>query len=278
MSDTPTPANRDATKILDGSHPSISALAAHACRDAASELEVLQAIHAAVSQRIMPVYSLDELRPASRTLLRERGSCSQRMAVLEAAARSAGIATRSRALFVAGKFWHPRFRWTRWFIPQQILLAWPQFFADGAWLDFDELFGTTAEMVTHARDGFHNDGETMFEAVATTAVDFFGKAARCGAPCSPEIFDLSRFVTQDRGVFPSRDAVFESFPLIQNSWRGRAFRVLYGERKSTLSQVGPSAAVSLPWRGRQSSTDWMGRLRQDYARNPLPLWNREGRG
>ncbi|MFE4502287.1 transglutaminase domain-containing protein [Rhodococcus sp. NPDC056743] len=51
------------------------------------------------------MYGLDDTQPASTTLRRGRGSCSQRLAVLEALARRRGIATRVEGLILRGEFW-----------------------------------------------------------------------------------------------------------------------------------------------------------------------------
>ena len=52
--------------------------------------EYLAAAHAVVQRNIRAVYGLDDTQPASATLRRGRGSCSQRLAVLEGLARSRG--------------------------------------------------------------------------------------------------------------------------------------------------------------------------------------------
>ncbi|MCK2219354.1 transglutaminase-like domain-containing protein [Actinomadura sp. ATCC 31491] len=98
-----------ATPILDLAHPRVLALAADARAAAAGPgRHLLVAAHRLVAARVRPVYALEEGQPASRTLRRGRGSCSQRLAVLEAAARACGIPTRVRGLLVAGRFWHAR--------------------------------------------------------------------------------------------------------------------------------------------------------------------------
>ncbi|SEK66054.1 hypothetical protein [Nonomuraea pusilla] len=68
---------------------------------------------------------MNERQPASRTLALGRGSCSQRLAVLEAVARACGVATRVRGLLVDGRFWHPRFPLLRPLVPGRVVLAWP---------------------------------------------------------------------------------------------------------------------------------------------------------
>jgi hypothetical protein len=78
---------------------------------------------------------------------------------------------------VEGAFW-----FSRPFIPEYILLIWPQYFLAGPSVDIDELYSPMAELAA-ASSGFRNDGETLFEAVQKTAVDFFGKT--CGLETGP---------------------------------------------------------------------------------------------
>jgi hypothetical protein len=225
----PSSANLKATSILDHTEPSICALAAELRRQHSHDREFLQAAHRYLSESVKPIYTLDEWQPASRTLLKRLGSCSQRMACLEAVARAAGVATRSRALRVDGKFWYPRFRGLSGFIPKSILLVWPQFFLDGIWVDFDELYGPLADLAKRADRAFSNEGESVFDAVAHTPVDFLAKT--CGAGCSSD-FDLSRFIVAHEGFFDTRDEVFERFGSLHATLRGRAFRIVFGGRKS----------------------------------------------
>jgi hypothetical protein len=177
-----------ATPILDWQN--LSALVA--------EVGGLREAHEMIRARVRPVYSLDEGQAASVTVAKGRGSCSQRLAVLEAVSRARGIATRSRGLVVDGRFWYPRFpRLERW-VPEEVVLAWPEFFVGEEWVPvsglFDDLGGT----------GFTNDGtETLFEAISRTTVDWDGLT--CGSSC-----DLSRWVRADLGIFSSRDDLFAS--------------------------------------------------------------------
>jgi hypothetical protein len=103
------------------------------------------------------------------------------MACLEALARAQGIATRVPALHVEGALWYSRFWFSRPFIPNYVLLVWPQYFLAGTWVDINELYSPMAELAA-ASSGFRNDGETLFETVQKTAVDFFGKT--CGLACA----------------------------------------------------------------------------------------------
>lgn len=189
---------------------------------------------------LCPVYSGDERQPASKTLRGRKGSCSQRMACLEAVCRAAGIPTRVRALHVEGSFWYPRFRFTRSFIPRRILLVWPQFLLEGAWVGFEELH-SSIERLAQISPGFSNAGESLFEAVLKAPVDFFG--VTCGLACGRESHDLSRFVLSDEGLFDTRDDVFAKFGFFQDTLRGRAFELLFG---SSLSSKFTRTTSELP--------------------------------
>jgi hypothetical protein len=126
---------------------------------------------------------------------------------------------------------YPRFRFFRWFIPRSVLLAWPQFFLDGAWLDFDELHEPMEQLAGATSHRFTNEGESLFEAVEKTPVDFLGKT--CGVACAVPEQSLSNFVIADRGFFDTRDEVFERFGSFQHTLRGRAFEAIFGGRKSS---------------------------------------------
>ncbi len=157
------------------------------------------------------------------------GSCSRRMACLEAIARAAGIPTRVRALHVRGTFWYPRFRFLRNLIPKSILLVWPQFFLEGVWVDFDELYSPMSQLAAMASSGFTNYGESLFEAVHHTPVDFFEKT--CGLACARPEHNLSKFILVDQGFFDSRDEAFKQFGSFQQTLRGRLFELFFGGRK-----------------------------------------------
>lgn len=224
--------NLQPTPVLDHNAASIKRIVAALRSLAVSPMSFLRSAHFDLSARIKPVYTLDEFQPASVTLVKARGSCSQRMACLEALSRANNIATRVHGLWIDGRFWYPRFYLSRPFIPRRILLAWPQFFVSDQWLDFDELHGSTEELAMKSSDGFSNAGETLFEAVAHTAVDFYGKSNQCGVVCSTTKFDLSNYVVGDEGLFDTRDELFEKFGSLQYSLRGRIFEAVFGGRKS----------------------------------------------
>lgn len=199
------------TPILDLEHPRVAAFAAGVLREAdergaATERARLQVAHGIIASTVRPVYSVEDRRRVSRTLRLGRGSCSQRMAVLEAVARTLDVPTRVRGLLVDGAFWYPRFPRLRPFVPEEVLLAWPEFLLDGAWVPVAELFGVSGERTDGSADGFTNSGpETLFEAVARTSVDWDAPAACAGsaAPC-----DLSAHLRTDLGRFDSRDELF----------------------------------------------------------------------
>lgn len=174
--------NLRATPILDTGHPAV--------RDLAQRAVDLPTAHALVTDAVRAAYALDERRPASRTLGAGRGSCSQRFAVLEAVARVRGTPTRTHGLAVAGTFWHRRFpRWRR-FVPDVVLLAWPQFHVDGRWQPVQDLLAPGC--TTGCGPRFANDGpETLFDAAAR-----------------PAAVDLAPWLRADLGTFPDRDTFF----------------------------------------------------------------------
>jgi hypothetical protein len=245
------PRNLEPTPILDYDAPAIAQLAAslRAATDVdasantravagagsvagaganagGSEERYLQAAHAAISERIRPIYTIKERQPVSQTMARRCGSCSQRLACLEAVARRGGIGTRVRALWVAGRFWNSRFPLTRAFIPDRVLLGWPQFRVDGEWRGIEDIFGPLEDRGKEAT-AFTNDGETLFEAVRSTAVDFEGRTRVCASAC-----DLSHFVIDHGGLFDTRDELFARLGSLEDTWRGRAFERLYAGRSS----------------------------------------------
>jgi Transglutaminase-like superfamily len=223
--------NLKPTEILDFDQSEVQELVKFLLQSDQLDRTFLQKAHAYLSQILLPVYSVNEWQPVSKTLRNRQGSCSQRMACLEAIARAAGIATRVRALQVRGAFWYPRFRHLRNLIPKRILLVWPQFLLDEAWLDFDELYSPMTQLVATATSGFTNVGESIFEAVQHTPVDFFGKT--CGLACARPEHDLSKFLIEDDGFFNSRDEVFKRFGSFQYTMRGRLFELFFGGRKSS---------------------------------------------
>jgi hypothetical protein len=229
--DIPTgAANLKPTAILDIDHKEVQTLAKIIAQSEAADRARLQKAHLFLVQELRPVYSVKELQPASRTLRNKRGSCSQRMACLEALARAAGIPTKVRVFHVKGSFWYPRFRLSRYFIPRCILLVWPQFFLEGLWVDFDELYAPAAQLAATAKHAFTNDGESLFEAVQHTPVDFLGKT--CGLACAKPEQNLSHFILSDDGFFDTRDEAFDRFGYFGRTFRGRMFEIIWGDRQA----------------------------------------------
>lgn len=187
------------TRILDWGEPIFDGVRLPHAR---SDIEYLRRIHRWVRDTVRPVYALDDTQPASVTLARSRGSCSQRLAVVEALARRRGIPTRVEGLLLRGEFWYPRFRYLRPAVPDRVLLAWPSFLADGEWIDASRAF-TDGCVSRPAR--FSNSGEeTLFDAAARAHI-------RWGGEDTPGCLDLSRFVRQSLGIFDSRDDLFDIY-------------------------------------------------------------------
>ncbi|GAA3790006.1 hypothetical protein GCM10023083_27040 [Streptomyces phyllanthi] len=222
------------TRILDREHPRVTALVARVREEAArpdsptgspldsptgspldsstgSPLDALRTAHGIIAREVRPVYSVDDSRRASRTLALGRGSCSQRMAVLEAVARAMDVPTRVRGLLVDGSFWYPRFPRLKPLVPEQVLLAWPEFRVHGTWVPIGELFedartDSSGGPTDSFTDGFTNKGgETLFDAVARTGLRWDGPVS-CGT--QDGTCDLSAQVLADLGYFTSRDSLF----------------------------------------------------------------------
>ncbi|UUU24174.1 transglutaminase domain-containing protein [Streptomyces sp. DSM 40750] len=195
-----------ATAILDHDDPLVGAVARRVLSEATPH-DALRSAHRIIARDVRPVYSVEDRRPVSRTLRLGRGSCSQRMAALEAVARAVRVRTRVRGLLVDGTFWYPRFPRLKPFVPEQVLLAWPEFRISGAWVPIGELFNAPAgtDSAPTPGGGFANKGgETLFDAVARTGVQW----DTCGAPHGTAC-DLSAQVVADLGHFDDRDDLFE---------------------------------------------------------------------
>jgi hypothetical protein len=188
-----------ATAILDWGSPEIRDLTVGI--DSADERAFLKRVHELIAGSIRPVYAMEDLQPSSRTVRRGRGSCSQRLAVLEAVARGAGIHTRVRGITVDGSFWYPRFPKMKKLVPDRVVLAWPEFRLGGEWVQVGELYGSLGELSACGIGFSNSSGETLFDAVGRTAIDWDG--ATGVAAC-----DLSAVVREDLGYFDSRDDLF----------------------------------------------------------------------
>ncbi|MGW2718674.1 transglutaminase domain-containing protein [Streptomyces sp. NPDC001492] len=209
------------TRILDWRHPQVTSLLRQIGTTADTGTTApdrrtadLRRAHRVIATTVRPVYSVQDERPVSEVLRRGRGSCSQRLAVLEAVARASGVATRVRGLLVDGAFWYPRFPRLRRIVPDRVLLAWPEFRVDvpapaehaaAPWLTVSELFGSLDEL-SDGQGGFTNAGaETLFEALSRTAIDWDGVTL---CPADGAACDLSAHVLADLGHFDSRDDLF----------------------------------------------------------------------
>ncbi|MGW5687182.1 transglutaminase domain-containing protein [Nonomuraea sp. NPDC003754] len=175
------------TPVLDWAHPRVARLAAEV--QESDPRTALIAAHRLIAARLRPVHALDEFQPVSVTLALGKGSCSQRLAVLEAVARARGIATRVRGLQVDGRFWAARFPRLRALLPRTVVLAWPEFLLDGRWVPVSELY----ECLDSCHPFTNSGEETLFEAVGRTSVD------------------LSAWVVADLGHFDTRDELFGRF-------------------------------------------------------------------
>ncbi|MCX4878843.1 transglutaminase domain-containing protein [Streptomyces sp. NBC_00847] len=215
------------TRILDWQHPLVTSLLRQTgmAADSAAgpgaaagpfhRMAALRRAHRRIASTVRPVYSVQDERPVSTVLRHGRGSCSQRLAVLESVARASGVATRVRGLLVDGAFWYPRFPRLHRIVPDQVLLAWPEFRLAGLspgvhptapWLPVSELFGSLDELSERQGGGFTNAGaETLFDALSRTAIDWDG-ATLC--PATGPACDLSAHVLADLGHFDSRDELF----------------------------------------------------------------------
>jgi hypothetical protein len=219
--------NLETTAVLDHQHSRVIECLPEACDDL---LVFLQHAHRQIVETVSPVYTLDERQPVSRTLAKGRGSCSQRLACLEAFARARGIGTRVRSLWIRGRFWSRRFPLARCFIPRKILLPWPQFNLEEGWVGVEDLFGSMEEWGRRSPIPFNNDGETLFEALENTVIDFHGRSKDCGIACLDNV-DLSSHLLEEGGLFNSRDELFNSYGILGETLRGRIFELIYGGRK-----------------------------------------------
>lgn len=223
-----------ATRTVDRDHPRIVALTELVRRSGPEPdpleplrplqpLELLRRAHAHIAATVRPVYSVADTRPASTVLRLGRGSCSQRMSVLEAVARADGTPTRVRGLVVDGAFWHARFPRMRLLVPRRVTLAWPEFWVGGEWREISALFADGMDGGSEPGAEFTNSGaETLFEAVARTRVTWLSGpscdaavpgaadpgAAVSGAAAPGGACDLSSYVLADLGLYDSRDALF----------------------------------------------------------------------
>lgn len=192
----PDPGSTGVTPILDHRAPILDSIVIP--DDAVSPIERVRAAFEQVRTRVRPVYSMADRRPVSTVLRLGRGSCSQRLATVEAVARREGVPTRVRGLVVDGRFWYPRFRGLERLVPERIVLAWPEFHIDDHWLDAGRLFPTSDA------SAFTNAGaETLFDALGRGAVRLDGPACDCDDDA------LARWVLFELGTFADRDTLYD---------------------------------------------------------------------
>ena len=105
------PGNLMATAIMDYENPVCCQAITYLKNKSSGKTNriFLQNAYYYIQKTVLPIYTLDEFQPASKTLEKMRGSCSQRTACLETMVRGNRVATRFRALWIDGKFWYPRF-------------------------------------------------------------------------------------------------------------------------------------------------------------------------
>lgn len=163
------------TRILDHASPHLQRfIADEKVARAATPASIVRTAHEAIGRRLSAVYSVNELTPASQVVRRGSGSCSQRFAVLEAIARSFGIRTRVRGLLVDGGYWNGRFPRLAGLIPHQVVIAWPEFLVDGAWLDTSALF---EDCESGCAGWFLNSGpSTLFDAARDHRLEWGSRA------------------------------------------------------------------------------------------------------
>jgi hypothetical protein len=222
----PRPANLRPTRIVDADAEEVRMLADRLAMQSTTERSFVQRAHGYLAAEMRAIYSIDDEQPASETLRVNGGSCSQRMAVLEALARAEGIPTRVRALWLKREFWNSRPPLLRYAMPRRTLMPWPQFFIEGAWVDLSELYGSIGELAARATKPLTNRAESLFTAVESTPVDFWGKSAAIAGGR----FDLRHFVAGEGALFDTRDELLEMAGT-QTKWLGRTiFAVFYGGR------------------------------------------------
>lgn len=231
MSETqlqPSAANYQSTPIIDFDSVHVQAVVARLTASSSNADNPLAAAHSSISGTMEAVYSIDDLQPASKTFATNRGSCVQRMICLEALARGMKIATRVRALWLDRSFWYSRLPLIRSRLPAKTLMPWPQFYKDGRWIDFDEIYAPIVELAKHPayQHAFTNAGESLFDAVQHTPVDLLGKLRKT----QYEQFDIGHFVAEDGGFYATRDDLYKAVGE-QTSWLGKlVFNTLYGGR------------------------------------------------
>ena len=93
------------TAILDHDSPVVQQVVNVLGVGGPAPRDFIQKAHLHLSDVMRAIYSIAERQPASVTMALNKGSCSQRMACLEALARGYGIPTRVRGLWLRKQFW-----------------------------------------------------------------------------------------------------------------------------------------------------------------------------
>jgi hypothetical protein len=206
-----------ATPILDYENSALQHILAQLSEGRPSPRQFVQKAHLHLSDVMRPIYSVAERQPASETVRLNGGSCSQRMACLEALARAYGVPTRVRAIWLKKDFWKERLPLLQPIMPKT-LMPWPQFWLEELWVDFDEIFGSIAELCEHVTHPFTNAGMSLFDAIRSQPVDLLGKSST---------FSLTKFVVSDGGFFDTRDELLDK--LDDRTWMGTIiFNTVYG--------------------------------------------------
>ncbi len=209
--------NLIATPILDYACPEIQQILARLDDAQLTPREFVQKAHQHLSDVMRPIYSVAETQSVAKTVQLNGGSCSQRMACLEALARAHGVKTRVRGLWLTKQFWKERLPLLQLIMPKT-LMPWPQFWLEDGWVDFDELFDSIADLALRVTHPFTNAGASLFDAIQTQPVDLLGKSAK---------FSLARFVASDAGFFNTRDELLAR--LDDRTWLGTLiFNLTYG--------------------------------------------------
>jgi hypothetical protein len=218
--------NLVATAILDYTHTEVQSVLAHIGQSKPSPCDFVRMAHTHISDVMRPIYSIEETMPVSKLLRTNAGSCSQRMACVEAFSRGYGIPTRVRALWLDKSFWYYRLPLLRPVMPKRTLMPWPQFYLEDRWVDFDEIYSTIAVLAEKSDHAFTNAGESLFDAVQHEPVDLLGKSAGLNAAK----FSLTKFVVGDGGFYDTRDDLLAKLDN-QRTWIGkRIFNLTYGGR------------------------------------------------
>lgn len=92
-------------------------------------------------------------------------------------------------------------------MPKIVVLAWPELLLEGEWVGVGEVFGPVVALPVGSTGFTNADGETLFDAVARSAVDWDGVTSTSGT-CSS--CDLSAVVRADAGYVSDRDALFDA--------------------------------------------------------------------